>query len=157
MSDYVKDIQFNLITPGVKAANHKQALLCMAEKAADYLNISDKILYSRLMDKETISSSGIGNGVAIPHLKMRRVRVPFTMLMTLNNEVTCDAPDGRPVDLYGFLISPMEDGPLHLRRLSRISRLLQNEALHKRLRETQDRDVIQSALIDPSGGWMIAA
>lgn len=156
MSDYEKDIQFDLILPGVKAAGHKQALLSMAQHAADYLNISDKILYSRVMDKEAISSSGIGNGVAIPHLKMRRVRTPFTMLMTLDKDVSCSSPDGRPVDLYGFLISPMEDGPLHLRRLSRISRFLQNQDLHKRLRETNDPTVIKSALIDPNG-WMMAA
>lgn len=156
MSEYVKDIQFDLIAPAVKALTHKQALLAMAQQAADYLNISEKILYSRLMDKEAIASSGIGEGVAIPHLKMRRVRVPFTMIMTLDKNVQHETPDGKPIDIYCLVISPMEDGPIHLRRLSRISRLLKNTVLHRRLRETNDRDAIQSLLIDPEG-WMLAA
>ncbi len=156
MSEYVKDIQFDLIIPGIKAISHKQALATIAEHAADYLNISEKILFSRLMDKEEIASSGIGEGVAIPHLKMRRARVPFTMMMTIDKHIRHETPDGQPIDLYCLLISPAEDGPIHLRRLSRISRLLRNESLRSRLRETNDRDVIQSLLIDPEG-WMIAA
>ena len=156
MTDYIKDIQFDLIVPGVKALTHKQALLNMAQQAADFLNISEKILYSRLMDKEEIASSTIGDGIAIPHLKMRRVRVPFTMMMTMGNDVHHETPDGKPVNIYSLLISPAEDGPLHLRRLSRISRLLRNESLCQRLRDTQDRDVIQSLLIDPEG-WTLAA
>lgn len=156
VSNYVKDIQFDLIVPGVKALSHRQALLSMAQNAADYLNVSEKILYMRLSDREDIASSGIGRGVALPNVKMRRVRVPFTMLMTLDQPVKCDTPDGHVTDLYCLLISPAEDGPIHLRRLSRLSRLLRGESLLKRLRDTQDPDVMRAMLIDPDG-WLMAA
>lgn len=156
MSEYIKDIQFDLIIPNARAASHKQALLNMAQKAADFLNISEKTLLSRMMDKEEISTSAIGNSVAIPHLKMRRVRTSFTMLMTLDTPVEADSPDGKSVDIYSLLISPADDGPIHLRRLSRISRLLKDERLHKRIHETKDRDVIQALLVDPEG-WVLAA
>ncbi|MGH1399569.1 MAG: PTS sugar transporter subunit IIA [Alphaproteobacteria bacterium] len=156
MSNYIKDIQFNLITPNTHMASHKQALLTMAQEAADYLNISEKILLTRIMNKEDIASSSIGDGVAIPHLKMRRARSPFAMLMTLDKPVNGNAIDGKPLDIYSLLISPAEDGPIHLRRLSRISRLLKNKTLHKRLRETKDRDVMQALFIDPEG-WLLAA
>ena len=115
----------------------------------------EKVLQA-VLDREKIMSTGIGDGIAIPHLKMRRVRVPFTMMMTMGNDVHHETPDGKPVNIYSLLISPAEDGPLHLRRLSRISRLLRNESLCQRLRDTQDRDVIQSLLIDPEG-WTLAA
>ena len=156
MADFVQDIQFDLIVPGQKALTHKTALLNLAQQTADFLNISEKIVFKRLMDKEEIASSAIGNGIALPHLKMRRVRVPFTMMMTLDNDINCETPDGQPINMYCLLISPAEDGPINLRRLSRISRLLKNENLRHRLRETNDRDVMQSLLMDPEG-WLLAA
>ena len=156
MTSYFKDIQFDLIVPGVKPISHGQALLTLAQNAADYLSISEKTLHDQITGKEAIGNSSIGNGVAIPHFKMQRIQTPFTMLMTLENEVAHETPDGQPIDLYCLLISPQNDGPVHLRRLSRLSRLLKNETLHKRIRETQDRDIIQSLLMDPEG-WLIAA
>jgi len=87
---------------------------------------------------------------------MRRIQSPFTMLMTIDKPSNHETPDGSPVDLYCLLISPLSDGPIHLRRLSRLSRLMKNETLHKRIRETQDSDVIRSLLLDPEG-WLMAA
>lgn len=156
MSTYEKDVQFDFIVPGEKVISHKQALLSLAQNASDFLNISEKTLHKRITDKEELSSSTIGNGIAIPHFKMRRIQAPFTMLMTLDREINHESPDGQPIDIYCLLISPMNDGPIHLRRLSRLSRLLKNETLHRRIRETQDREVIRSLLMDPEG-WLMAA
>lgn len=156
MSTYEQDIQFDLIIPNAKVTSHRQALTTLAKKTADHLAISEQRLIQRLNDKEQTSSSAIGDGIAIPQLKMRRVRAPFTMLMSVDNEIIHDTPDSKPIDLYCLLISPIDDGPIHLRRLSRLSRLLQNKTLHGRIRETRDRDVIQSLLIDPQG-WVMAA
>ncbi len=156
MQSYVKDIQFDLIVPGVKATSHKQALLTMAQESAEFLNIREKIMIDRITGKEELGNSAIGDGVALPHFKMRHIQSPFTMLMTLDNEIKHETPDGAAIDLYCLLISPLNDGPIHLRRLSRLSRLLKNETLHRRIRETQDRDIIQSLLMDPQG-WLMAA
>jgi len=156
MTTYTKDIQFNLVISDIKAANHNQALSELVKNAADFLNISEATLLKRIHDKEEISISTIGEGIAMPHLKMRRIDKPFTMLMTLQDPIHCDTPDGKPVNLYGLLISPADDGPIHLRRLSRISRLLQNQTLRQRIEETADKDVIHSLLMNPEG-WLMAA
>lgn len=156
MSTYEKDIQFNLILPKRKVTTHKQALATIAKAAAEYLTISEKTVLKRITEKEQISSSAIGDGIAIPHARMRRVQAPFTLLMSVDTPITWETPDSAPLDLYCLLISPLSDGPVHLRRLSRLSRLLKNETLHKRIHETQDGDVIQSLLMDPEG-WLLAA
>ena len=156
MPSYAQDIQFDLILPRSKITSHSQALLTLAKDAADYLNVSEKIINQRIHEKEELSSSAIGGGVAIPHIKMRRVRAPFTLLMSVDKDINHETPDNTPINLYCLLISPMSDGPIHLRRLSRLSRLLQNQTLRNRIRETQDRDVIQSLLMDPEG-WLMAA
>ena len=156
MQSYTKDIQFDLIVPGVKAISHKQALLTMAQKSAEFLNIREKIMCERISSKEKLGNSAIGNGIAIPHFKMRRIQSPFTLLMTLHNEIKHETPDGTNIDLYCLLISPLNDGPIHLRRLSRLSRLFKNDTLRKRIRETQDPDIVHSLLMDPQG-WFMAA
>ena len=156
MSTYVKDIQFDLIVPGIKAKSHNDVLLSIAQNAADFLNISEKTMHDRIVVKEDIGNSAIGNGVAIPHFKLRRIHKPFTLLATLDNAIKHEPQDGAPVDIYCLLISPLNDGPFHLRRLSRLSRLLKNETLHKRIHETNDREVIKSLLMNPDG-WLMAA
>jgi len=156
MPSFENDTQFDLIVPAVKATTHKQALLKMAKEASQFLNISEKRVFTRITEKEQITNSAIGDGIAVPHAKMRRVQSPFTLLMTVDKPIEWNTPDNAPLDLYCLLISPVSDGPVHLRRLSRLSRLLKNQTLHKRIRETKDKDVIQSLLIDPQG-WLMAA
>ena len=156
MSSYVKDVQFDLIVPGVRAASKGQVFLNLAQNAADFLNISEKTMLERVTKREGSINSGIGNGIAIPHFKMRRIHKPFTMLMTLESPIRQETPDSIPVDIYCLLISPEKDGPIHLRRLSRLSRMMNNQTLHKRIRETQDRDLIRSLLSNPEG-WLMAA
>ncbi|MFK7838880.1 MAG: PTS sugar transporter subunit IIA [Bdellovibrionales bacterium] len=151
-----KDTQFNLIVPNAKIKTHNDALLMCAEKAAEHLNISQERVLKRINEREDMNNSAIGNGVAIPNVKMRRVQKPFTMLMTLDQDITYDTPDNTPLNMYAFLISPTSDGPIHLRRLSRLSRLLLQDSLRQRIRETKDEEIIQSLLMDPEG-WLIAA
>jgi len=144
MQSYTKDIQFNLIVPNVRISNHKQALSSLAKNAAEYLNISEKTLHTRITEKEKISNSAIGDGIAMPNVKMRRVRTPFTMLMTIDKSIHHETPDNAPITMYGLLISPADDGPIHLRRLSRVSRLLLNESIRTRINETKDKQLTQS-------------
>ena len=156
MDTYSKDIQFDLIVPAVKVLSHKQAILTMAQNAADFLNISEKSLYQKIMEKEQFSASSVGNGIAIPNLKMRRLQSSFTMLMTLENEITYETPDDEAIEIYVLLLSPQKEGPIHLRQLSRLSRFLKNTKLRNRIRETKDPDTIRSLLMDPEG-WLLVA
>jgi PTS system nitrogen regulatory IIA component len=79
------------------------------------------------------------------------------MLATLAREIDdFKSADDQPVNLVAFILSPETDGPLHLRRLSRTSRMLKNETLRKRLQEAKDELAIRSLLIDPEG-WVLAA
>ena len=114
------------------------------------------MLLDCMMDKEKDATSGVGHGVAIPHLKLSGIDKPFTALVSLNNALDFEAPDNKPVDLVCLVISPESDGPLHLRRLSRISRMLHNESLHEKICETDDADAIHALFMAPEE-WMMAA
>lgn len=156
MNDYARDLHFDVILPRLKIISHKQALLACAKEAEKHLGISAKRLFNHLLEKEHAASSGIGDNVAIPHIQMRSVRRPFSVLITLDHPVDFNAVDSQPVDLVGFVLSPESDGPYHLRRLSRISRLLKCSELREKLHEAPDDLTIHALLMNPDG-WLLAA
>ena len=156
MNDYSQDLHFDAILPCQKVVSHKQIFMTFAKQAEKHLGISAEKLFDLLIEKESSASSGIGNGVAIPHLQVRGPQKPFTIIATLERPLDFNAIDNEPVDIVCLVMSPQSDGPYHLRRLSRISRLLKNKALRKKLVEARDTQTIHALLIDPEG-WLMAA
>ena len=156
MNDYGRDLHFDVVLPRLKAMSFKQVLRQFAHHASEHLNVSEERLYNMLVEKEEKASSGIGDNIAIAHLKAVGPQKPFNMLATLQRPVECNAIDDEPVDVVCLVLSPETDGPYHLRRLARVSRLLTNDQLHKRLHDARDEQEIRSLLIDPEG-WLMAA
>lgn len=157
MFEYAKDIEFDSILPRLKFVSAKQVITELAETAAKECKLDPAKLYEALITKEHESGSGIGDGVAVANLQVRGLKKPFLVLATLAREIDdFNSSDNQPVNLAALILSPESDGPLHLRRLSRVSRVLKNEILHKRLVEAQDELAIRSLMIDPEG-WMLAA
>lgn len=149
------NIQTDIILPKIKAANRKQVFEILAGEIAKKIHLDKKQLIGALIEKEIKSSSGTGDGVAIPHLKLPGLQGRFIALVTLKDGVDFKAVDDKPVDIVCLLLSPEED-LLHLRGLSRISRMFKNKDLCQRLRETDDIIVIE-ALFDNPEEWSIAA
>ena len=156
MKNYNQDLQFDLIIPNLKATHPKQVLKTFAAEAARATGVCEERLYALMLRKEHQDSSGIGEGVAIPHMQVRGPRKSFTILARLSQSLDFDAADNELVDLACFVLSPESDGPYHLRRLARISRLLKNQALHSRLLDAQDTQSVNALLKDPEG-WLLAA
>ena len=156
MSDYSRDLHFDVILPRRKIVSYKQVLMIFAGEAAKHLDIARTRVFELLSEQETRGSSGVGAGVAIAHLQMRGPQRPLSVLATLARPVDVRAADNQPADLACLVLSPASDGPRHLRRLSRISRLLLNAALHRKLCEARDEQAIRALLIDPEG-WLAAA
>lgn len=157
MHEFLKDIRFNLVLPEVKANNNKKAFEVIAEEAAPICGLPEEDLLERFLDREKIASSGIGGGVAIPHMKFRRLNKPFMILAKMHKEVEFKAVDGEPVDLVCIVMSPDKDGPIHLRRLSRITRLLRNNVLCNRLREAEDSQSMIDVLMETDSWGAMAA
>ncbi len=156
MSDLYRDTQIDYIIHHLNAGSPRHALELLAQDVADKISYQEHSLFQRLIDKEEITSSAIGDGVAIPHLKIRHLENPFTALAVLNRPLDFKALDRKSVDLICLVLSPERDGPLHLRKLSRISRMFKNKELCDRIREAKDEQAVRSLLIGPEG-WMLAA
>lgn len=156
MHDLEKDIQLDLVLNDIKANSRNHVLQILSKEICAYVPCHASNLFDTMVKAEKAGSSGIGDGVAIPHLKMKNLHRPFTALAKLSQPVRFESIDQKPVDLIYCLLSPEKDGPLHLRRLSRISRTMKNHEFCNMIRDTEDTEAIRSLFVSPQG-WMLAA
>lgn len=101
-----------------------------------------------LMERENLGSTGIGNGVAIPHGKLSSLSEIVTGFGRSLEGIPFDSQDGKPAHLFFVLLAPENAASLHLKALARLSRLLKDSHFRNRLMEAKDEEEIYRAIID---------
>jgi nitrogen PTS system EIIA component len=91
-----------------------------------------------LQERERLGSTGIGEGVAIPHGKLKDLDRLLIAFGRSGNGVDFDSMDGKPAHLFFLLVAPEESVGVHLKTLARISKLLKNPLVRKRLLDAGD-------------------
>ncbi len=104
-------------------------------------------LFHKLVARERLGSTGIGEGVAIPHCRASGFNRIHGCLIKLQNPVDFDALDDQPVDLIFALIVPEEKNDEHLATLARVAALMQNESSRQSLRQCSSNDELFSTAI----------
>lgn len=94
----------------------------------------DKIR-TAVLEREDIMSTGVGKGLAIPHGKTPGVEQTYAAFATLQEPVDYDAIDDQPVNMVFLLVGPQSSNSLHIKLLSRISRLMNNQEFRNKLQE----------------------
>lgn len=128
------------ILGSLSATNRKQALQIMSEAAAAKLDIDSRLIFDAVMERERLGSTGVGDGVAIPHARLEGLDHVFGLFARLKTPIDFDAIDGRPVDLIFLLLAPEASSAEHLKALARISRIFRRGDLRSHLRATDTRD-----------------
>ncbi len=131
-----------------KATSKKALLAELAGRAAGLLQLDERKLFDRLLERERLGSTGIGGGIAIPHGRMSAVSRPFGLFARLAHPIDFDAIDERPVDIVFLLVTPEGAGADHLKALARVSRLLRDRSLVEKLRATDKADALYALLVD---------
>ena len=90
----------------VRASDKEKLLQELAHKAATKLNLSEDDIVSELLKREGLGSTGMGNGVAIPHARFQKIEKPFGIIAKLKQPIDFDAIDGQPVDIVFILLLP---------------------------------------------------
>ncbi|MBC7666932.1 PTS sugar transporter subunit IIA [Caulobacter sp. DWR2-3-1b2] len=137
----------DLLDPGavilrVSASNKRQVLGVIADVAARVLGVDAGEALEGLIDRETAGSTGVGQGVAIPHARVKgldRVRAVF---MRLETPVAFGSVDDKPVDLLVTLFAPADADSSHLRALARVSRLMRQPETRQQLRQARSADAV---------------
>ena len=126
------------IMPALKAGSKKQLLQLLAEKASQITGLGERDVFDTIMQREKLGSTGVGNGIAIPHGKLKNIKNITGIFARLETPVDFEALDDEPVDLVFMLLAPETAGADHLKALSRIARILREADMVKKLRATKD-------------------
>jgi PTS system nitrogen regulatory IIA component len=141
------------VLPRLKAANKKQALQELAKRAAELTGAPDRQIHERqvfdvLLERERLGTTGVGNGIAIPHGKLGDIKSMFGLFARLDPAVDFEAIDEQPVDLIFLLLAPEGAGADHLKALARVSRLLRDRSICEKLRGADQAEAIYALLTD---------
>lgn len=141
------DLHFNGACHSISAINKKQVLQNIAWKIGRSLPEIDMTwLANQLLEAEDKETSGVGGGVAIPHLKSTPLQSPFIMMFKLQNPIEFNSPDTQPVDLVCIVLSPQQVGNAHLPLLAKVTRLMRDEDLCAKLRAAESTAQMETIL-----------
>jgi PTS system nitrogen regulatory IIA component len=134
----------------VKATTKKQVLQEMAHKAAILTKLPERRIFDTLIEREKLGSTGMGQGIAIPHGRIAGIEKMTGLFAQLDHPVDFDSMDDQPVDLVFLLLAPEGAGADHLKALARVSRLLRNQAVCEKLRAAPQAATLFALLTEPT-------
>jgi PTS system nitrogen regulatory IIA component len=137
----------NAVIPALKVNGKKQALQELAARAARLTGQGERTIFEVLLQREKLGSTGVGNGIAIPHGKLPKLEHLFGLFARLDRAVEFEALDGQPVDLVFLLLAPEAAGADHLKALARVARLLRDPDVARKLRESRDAEALYAVLM----------
>ena len=108
----------------------------------------DQALFTTLMEREKLGSTGIGENVAIPHGKSDELTQIITVFARSLGGVDFESLDQKPVHFICMVIAPAHSTGQHLKALARISRLFKNQALREGILKAEDSNAIYSILLE---------
>ena len=139
-------IEVSAVMPALKANSKKQLLQLLAEKAAAVTGLPEREVFDTILQRERLGSTGVGNGIAIPHGKLPGIARITGVFARLETPVDFEALDDQPVDLVFLLLAPESAGADHLKALSRIARVLRDSDTVAKIRGTKDAAAIHTFL-----------
>jgi len=131
------------VIPGMPAQNKIDAINNLVDTLAPKLDKKTiDAVRKAVMEREGIMSTGVGKGLAIPHGKTRLLTKTYAAFAKLENPVEYEAIDNEPVHILFLLVGPESQNSVHIKMLSRISRLLNSSAFREQLLESKDAETI---------------
>jgi nitrogen PTS system EIIA component len=125
----------------VRASEKRRLLEQLSTEAAVGAGLVAGEVVREIVKREDLGSTGVGNGVALPHARLQRLRAPFGLLARLRHPIDFDAIDGEPADIIFLLLLPEAgDNPGHA--LACLARALRDPETLRSLRSAPDAETI---------------
>ncbi|MDH4204047.1 MAG: PTS sugar transporter subunit IIA [Desulfobacteraceae bacterium] len=134
------------ILADLKAVDKKGVLEELVVPVANISGVNHEDLVKVLMERERLGSTGIGEGIGIPHGKVKDLNSLILGFGLSRKGVDFDSMDGLPAHIFFLLITPENSTGLHLKLLARISRILKNDPFKEKLLRATSRDEIYSII-----------
>jgi PTS system nitrogen regulatory IIA component len=136
------------VIPDLKARDKKGVLEELVDTLVEREPTVDKsALVKVLLERERLGSTGIGDGVAIPHGKFSGLNQPSIAFGKSRKGLDFESMDGEPTHLFFLLVAPEDSASVHLKALARIAKILKNSAFRKELMEVSGREEIYRKII----------
>ena len=130
------------------ASDRQAAIAALTRRLAEIAGAEYEEVLGAVLERESVLSTGIGFGVAIPHARSAAVREVTMVAGVTPSPVPFDAIDGEPVRLFFLIVGPEASAGLHVKILSRIARLVRRESVRQQLLEAADADAFCHVLLD---------
>ncbi len=137
-----------IIVP-LKATSKKHALQELATVAAERTGLDQREIFNTLLQRERLGSTGLGRGIAVPHVKLPGLRNILCLFARLEEPIDYESHDNEPVDLVFLLLAPDHAGGDHLKALASISRVVREPSVLDALRSASDAAGLRGALTRP--------
>ena len=136
----------------VHCQSKKRALEITSELAAKQLSLAPQVVFEAILTREKMGSTGIGNGIAIPHGKLEEDTLRAVgVFVQLETPIAFDAIDNQPVDLLFALLVPADQTKTHLHTLSLVAKRLADKTTCRRLRAAQSDEELYQIITDTEG------
>ncbi len=133
---------FNLAAP-----SKTELLRVLAKEAARTVSLPEPVIRQALTAREELGSTGIGQGVALPHARLSGLAKPFALAARLYEPIAFDSIDGVPVDIVVLLLIPDRGGEPPVDRLACVAKQLRSKTVQASIRRARDADQFYSALV----------
>ena len=131
----------------VECHSKKRILEIISEIAVKQNPALDQVeVLNALINREKMGSTGIGNGIAIPHGRIPGIENILAVVVTSESSIDFDSVDNKPVDIFFALLVPTDAAESHLQSLSAIARKLSDKEIVKAIRNAENKNQIVAAL-----------
>ena len=147
-----------ILTPGrshvnVPGGSKKKALEQIANLIhREVPDLAMQDVFEALIAREKLGSTGFGNGIAIPHCRLKGCAGPVSALLHLEAPIDFDAIDGAPVDLLFVLLVPEAATDAHLELLRQIASMLDRKEVRDKLRSAPSNEALYQVVLDEQNG-----
>ena len=141
ISDFLSQANVEL---DVRAGDKTHLLRQLSTQAAAELGLNPNEVSTEIAKREELGSTGVGNGVALPHARLRGLKVPFGLFTRLTHAIDFEAIDDQPVDLVFLLLLPDVFEDAHA--LACVARTFRDPQTLQRIRAAGDRDALFRAI-----------
>jgi PTS system nitrogen regulatory IIA component len=139
----------NAVLDCTDVTSKRQLFDALSKKASELTGKNQSDILASIAGREELGSTGLGNGIAIPHGKLNGLKDVTAVFARLDRPIDFDAVDDQPVDVVIMLLAPVGAGADHLKALSRVARLLRTESVIDQLRSETDLKRIYQTLTTP--------
>jgi PTS system nitrogen regulatory IIA component len=138
------------VVPRARWQGKKQVLSELSAMMAKALGLDARLVHDAVLERERLGSTGVGEGVAIPHARIATLSRPVAGFARLLEPADFEAIDERPADLIFMLLAPTDSGADHLRALARAARVFRQERIRTALRQAQTSETVLAILAPDS-------